>query len=189
MKLILGSSSKSRRKILEDHGFQFEVMNPDIDEKEIRTINYYKLSSMLAHAKLDALIPRILTPSIVITTDQVVVCNNTLHDKPQTRDEVRAFFKKYSEGHPAETVSAVVVFNTQTGKRFDGVDIAKTYFSPIPEEIVEKFIDEGDPFSKAGGFAIQSDILEPYIKNIEGTKESIMGMPVHLLKELMKKVK
>lgn len=188
MKIIFGSSSKYRRAVLEKHGYQFEVMSPDIDEKAIRTDDYYELPLLLAKAKAEALLPRISQPAVVITADQVVVCNGNLHEKPRSAEEAREFLQKYSNGHPAETVAALVVTNMENGKQAVGVDIAKTHYNFIPNSVMEDFIKNGDPFSKAGGFAIQSSVLQPYLQKIEGTEDSIMGMPIKLLEKLLAEV-
>ena len=188
MKIILGSSSKYRKSVLEKAGYQFETMSPDIDEKAIRTKDYYQLPLLIARAKAAALTSRVSEPAILIASDQVVVCNNDLHEKPSSVEEARSFLQKYNAGHPPETVSAVVVVNTRTGKRAEGVDIAKCFFKPMPAEVMETFIKEGDPFSKAGGFSIQSDIMGPYLEKMEGTIDSVMGMPLALLEKLIKEV-
>lgn len=188
MKIILGSSSKYRKEVLESNGYQFETMSPDIDEKAIRTEDYYKLPLLLARAKADALIPRISELSLVITADQVVVCGSYLYEKPKDEQEAKVYLTRYSNGTPAETVSALVVVNTRNNKRAEGVDIAKVYFNFIPFWAIEDFVKNGDPYSKAGGFAIQSPILKPYLNRVEGTNDSVMGMPLQLLEKLLKEV-
>ncbi|MFA5745096.1 MAG: Maf family protein [Candidatus Paceibacterota bacterium] len=188
MKIILGSSSKPRKKVLQDNGYQFEVMSPDIDEKGIRSDDLYQLPLMIARAKADALIPNITEPTLLITADQVVVCHGSLHEKPQSEAEVRAFLQKYSDEYPAETVSALVVTNTGNGKQADGVDIAKIYFNPIPLAVIDDFIKTEDLFSRAGGFVVESPLFQPFIKKIEGSIDSVMGMPITLLERLITEV-
>lgn len=188
-KIILGSSSKYRKEVLDNKGYQFEVMSPDIDEKAIRVEDHYQLPLILARAKAEALIPRISEEALVITADQVVVCNGDLHEKPRDEEEVKIFLKKYSKGYPAETVSALVVINTKNGKRAEGVDLAKIYYKPIPDEVIREFIEKGDPFTKAGGFEINSPILHSYEHKTEGAEDSIMGMPLELLERLIEEVK
>lgn len=188
MKIILGSSSKARRQILEEHGFEFEIMVPNIDEKQIRTDDFYQLPLLLARAKAQALVPRMTEPAYIVAADQVVICDGELYEKPKSEEEARAYLKKYSDGHPAETVSAVVVINSKTGISAEGVDIAKTFYNQLPDFVVDEFIKHGDPYSKAGGYAIQSPILKPHLKKIVGTIDSIMAMPIDLLKDLLAKV-
>lgn len=188
MKIILGSSSKYRKAVLEKNGYVFEVMSPDIDEKAIRTEDLYRLPLLLARAKAEALLARVRGDALVITSDQVVVCGGALHEKPSDEKEAVLFLKRYGEGHPAETVSAVAVTNTKNGKQAEGTDIAKVHYDPIPDDVIANFIKNGDPYSKAGGFSIQSPILQPYMSRIEGTEDSIQGMPLALLERLFREV-
>lgn len=188
MKIILGSSSKPRKSVLEENGYTFEIMSPDIDEKAVRIENHYDLPLLLARAKGEAIIPKISGPALVITADQVVVCNGDLYEKPQDAEEVKKYFKKYSDGFPAETVSALSVFNTVNGKQAEGVDITKVYFKSSIFDVAEDFITNGDPFSHAGGFAAESPILKPHIERCEGASDSTKGMPLKLLERLFKEV-
>ncbi|CBZ51873.1 putative Maf-like protein [Neospora caninum Liverpool] len=58
-RVVLGSSSKWRRKILEDQGCPCGTMSPDIDEKEVRHDNPSALVTMLAHRKADACLEKL----------------------------------------------------------------------------------------------------------------------------------
>lgn len=188
MKIILGSSSKPRRKILEENGFQFEVVVPDIDEKAIRTEDYYDLPEKLSNAKLDAVSKKISEEAIIITADQVVVCDNCLHEKPSSEAEAREFFKKYSKSIPVDVVSGIAVKNTKNGKRISGKEIVTVIYNPIPQSVVDEYIATGDPYIRAGGFAIAHDILKPYVKEVRGTVDSVMGLPMDLLKGFINEV-
>lgn len=188
MKIILGSSSKYRKQLLEEKGYQLEVMVPDIDEKAIRADDYHTLPLLVARAKSDALVSKVYQSAILVTADVIVVCDGNLYEKPKDAQEARLFLKRYSDGHPAEVISALVVTNTANNKRAEGTDVAKVFFSAMPQAVIEDFIENGDPYSKAGGFGIQIPILKPYVNKIEGTRECVMGMPTDLLERLIKEV-
>lgn len=189
MKIILGFSSKSRREVLKQAGYIFEVINPDIDEKAIRTDDLYQLSLLVAKAKAAALLAKISEPALLITADQIVVCHGNLYEKPTSEDEARNFLNTYSAGHPAETVSALVVTNTETKKVFAGVEVAKVFFNPIPAGVIEEYIKAKTLFAHAGGFSPNHELVKPYIRRIEGTLDSVMGLPLKLLEELIAKAK
>lgn len=188
MKLILGSGSKGRKLILENAGFAFDIMTADINEKAIRSKNYEELPLLIARAKAEALLPKIAEPAILITSDQVVVCGGELWEKPKDKEEAKRFLKSYSEGKAGQTNTSVVVINTGNGKRAEGVDIAKAYFKEIPDEVIDKFIEEGNALSLAGGFTVNNPILMPYIDKIEGDEDSIIGLPMKLVKKLLTEV-
>ncbi len=184
MKIILGSQSLSRAKILQDMEYAFDTMSADIDEKAIRDQDPYKLTLALAHAKADALVKRISEPALIITSDQVAVCNGTIREKPTNTAEAEAFLHSYSH-HPAETITSVVVTNTETGKRFEGTDHAAVWFRFLPNDVIKQLIDEGDVFRCAGWFSVEGPLLKKYRERVEGTIDSIMGLPKHLVKELL----
>ena len=191
LKIILGSQSIWRKKILEKMGYEFEVMVAGIDEKQIRFDDPVKLTLALAVAKADAILQNLKNESknetILITSDQVVFCNGKILEKPENEEEARAFFDMYAK-YPAETVTSVSVINTLSGKKVTGTDIAKIWLDPLPQDIIDKYIETNDPFLHAGGFDHEYPIVASYVNRIEGEPESISGLPVKLTDELIKLV-
>lgn len=189
MNIILGSGSENRKLILERMGYTFSVMRSDIDEGAIRSDDLYELPLLLARAKAEALLPRITEPSILITADQVVLWNGELREKPRTADEARRFLRTYSGSeHPAESVNGIVVLNTKTGERREGHDTSRAYFKKIPEAVIERIVESGKVYHWAGGYNAGHEFFKPYLGRIEGTLESLMGLPVRLTKSLIREV-
>ena len=89
---------------------------------------------------------------------------------------------------PQKTVGAVVAVNTATTIRAGGVDVAKVWFHPIPKEVIETMIQEGDVYRRAGGFSVEEPRLQNYIKKIEGAIDSVMGLPIALTRRLINDV-
>lgn len=187
MKIILGSASKQRRAILERKGWSFEVMPADIDEKAIRKENPKELTMALAKAKAEALRSKIQEPILLITADQVVYWNGKILEKPENAQEARKFLQGYAQ-YPAQPINAVVVTNTQTGKQAGENDMNTVYFHPFPEEVIEKLIGEGNIFSQAGAFSIEDPLIAPFVERIEGTVDSIEGLPIAILERLIKSI-
>jgi MAF protein len=185
MHIILGSQSHGRRELLSAMGYAFAVMPAHIDERAIRSEDPGALTLALAHAKADALLPQIHEPVLLITSDQVVVWQGKIREKPAHTEEARAFLRGYAKG-PAETVTAVVVTHTATGVRQQGVDRAKVWFRRIPEEVIDQVIAGGEVFAHAGGFSITDPLLEAYIERVDGTAESIIGLPTALTRQLLR---
>ncbi|KAI9113233.1 hypothetical protein K1719_015758 [Acacia pycnantha] len=220
-KIILGSSSMARRKILAEMGYQFTTMTADIDEKSIRKETPEELVMALAEAKADAIISKLQTtnsqeavdestiliaadtaeailkrlpvddrikdaePTLLITSDQVVVYQGVIREKPSNKEEARKFLKDYSGKHAA-TVGSVLVTNLKTGFRKGGWDRVEIYFNEIPDEIIEKLIDEGVTLNVAGGLIIEHPLILPLVKEVVGTTDSVMGLPKALTENLLK---
>ena len=92
MKIILGSASARRQKILRDMGYEFEIKQADIDEKAIRDPDPTKLTLALANAKADALIPKLGEDTLLITSDLVVWFQNKIIEKPESKEEAYTFY-------------------------------------------------------------------------------------------------
>lgn len=132
--LVLGSSSKWRARILERTGLKFTTMNPNIDESKfggsrIIDADPSKTCLEIANAKADELQSRSTEPCIVICSDQVVAYDGKIREKPATPAEAKTYLESYRNDKPAETHTAIVVFNSSNGKRVQGVDVAKQYFA------------------------------------------------------------
>uniref|UniRef100_A0ACD5W6Z9 Uncharacterized protein n=1 Tax=Avena sativa TaxID=4498 RepID=A0ACD5W6Z9_AVESA len=114
-------------------GFDFQVMTADIDERSIRREDPEELVMVLAEAKADAIMSRMNIsdyqkeddqPTLLITSDIVVVHERIIREKPSTKEEARQFLKGYSGGN-VSTVGGVVVTNLTSGKKLGSLDKAE----------------------------------------------------------------
>ncbi|KAG2664003.1 hypothetical protein I3760_16G059100 [Carya illinoinensis] len=192
-KIILGSSSIARRTILSEMGYEFTIMTADIDEKCIRKDKPEDLVIALAEAKAEAILQRIpigdyvkdAEPTVLITCDQVVVYEGMVREKPSSKEEARQYLKDYSGSHAA-TVGSVLVTNLKTGFRKGEWDRVEIYFHEIPDEIIEKLIEEGIVLNVAGGLIIEHPLILPFVKQVVGTTDSVMGLPKALTEKLLR---
>ncbi|MBI5733438.1 MAG: Maf-like protein [Candidatus Kerfeldbacteria bacterium] len=187
MKIILGSASTTRKQIMDELGYEYEVMSPDVDEKAIPGEDPKKLTMTLARVKAAALLPQIKEPAVLITADQVVIYDGEIRGKPVGQDEARRFLKSYSNNHTGH-INSIVVTNTQTGKTAEDSDYSEVYFTTIPDDIIENFVKNPKIYERAGGFSVRDPLMQKYILNIKGSRESVMGLPVELLKSLISQV-
>ncbi|KAL8141194.1 hypothetical protein V2J09_007215 [Rumex salicifolius] len=219
-KLILGSSSVARRKILAEMGYEFSIKTADIDEKSIRKEKPEELVMALAEAKADAIVSKLQVsdsqvkdaeptlllaadtaepivskipvseqksedaPTLLITGDQVVVYEGIIREKPANKEEARQFLRDYS-GHSAATVSSVLVMNLKTGFRKVECDRVEILFHEIPEEAMDKLIEEGATLYVAGGLLIEHPLILPYVKEVVGSIDSVMGLPKAVAERLI----
>ncbi|XP_030513126.1 7-methyl-GTP pyrophosphatase isoform X2 [Rhodamnia argentea] len=195
-KIILGSSSVARRKILAEMGYEFTITTADIDEKAIRKDKPEELVMALAEAKATAITSKLQwinsqekdsEPIILIAADTVVVYGDAVREKPSSKEEAREFLKGYSGGHAA-TVGSVLVTNLRTGIRKGEWDRVEIFFHEIPDEIIEKMVEEGIVLNVAGGLIIEHPLMLPFVKQVIGTTDSVMGLPKSLTEKLIKEV-
>ncbi|XP_052189086.1 uncharacterized protein LOC127799264 isoform X2 [Diospyros lotus] len=209
-KIILGSSSVHRQKVLSEMGYNFTVMTADIDERSIRKEKPEELVVALAEAKnfstvcqfgykvgshptvwdfyqAEAIIPKLpighfqkdAEASVLVTCDQ-----GTIREKPSSKEEARQFIKDYSGGSAA-TVSSVLVTNLRTGFRKGDLDKVEIYFHAIPDQVIDNLIEEEMILNVAGGLITEHPLMLPYIKQVVGTMDSVMGLPKALTERLI----
>ncbi|XP_026435949.1 maf-like protein DDB_G0281937 isoform X4 [Papaver somniferum] len=164
-KIILGSSSKARREILTEMGYEYTILTADIDEKNIRMEKPEKLVVALAEAK-------------------VVVYEGAIREKPTDKEEARQFLKDYSGGL-ATVVGSVLVTNLKTGISKGGYDRVEVYFHDIPDEVIDNLIEEGIVLHVAGGLMLEHPLIWPFVETVMGTTDSVMGLSKALVKQLI----
>eukprot|EP00386_Alphamonas_edax_P015255 GDKI01046630.1.p1 GENE.GDKI01046630.1~~GDKI01046630.1.p1 ORF type:complete len:210 (+),score=58.42 GDKI01046630.1:85-714(+) len=191
-KVVLGSSSKWRRQVLESQGVKLHsCMSPDIDENAIRHPDPNVLPLLIARGKADALEARCAAEHgseelYLICSDQVAYSCGEIREKPKDSAMLETWVRQYIAGNPVETYSAVVVVNTRTKKRAEGVDVAKTFFkADIPESVVKQIAVCPDIITCSGGFAVDDKLMGPYVDHIEGAMDSVVGLPLELLDKLL----
>lgn len=112
----------------------------------------------------------------------MIVCNGKIREKPESAAECRDFLRSY-EHFPAECVASVVVTNTLTGHRWEGVDRAVQHFLPLPDDKIDELIAQGDVLKCAGGFTIEH--MEGFLGERQGEMETITGLPKTLTQSLL----
>ncbi|GKV04858.1 hypothetical protein SLEP1_g16956 [Rubroshorea leprosula] len=60
------------------------------------------------------------------------------------------------------------------------------YFHEIPDEVIEKLIEEGAVLNVAGALIIEHPLILPYVKEVVGTTDSVMGLPKALTEKLIR---
>jgi septum formation protein len=186
MRIILGSSSKYRKQVLENAEIPFESISPEIDEKKIRAADHTLTPVVLSYAKAQAVAAKVTEPAIIIACDQVVICDGNILEKPENSDEVRAWYKLYSN-HPVHYVNGLTVFNTETKASLTAQEISIAAFTEIPDSFTEAQIIKGNIFNCSGG--IGDETSDTYSTIVQGTRESIIGLPIKFVMEMIEKVK
>ncbi|XP_047311529.1 7-methyl-GTP pyrophosphatase [Impatiens glandulifera] len=195
-RIILGSASMARRRILAEMGYEFTVMTADIDEKSIRKEKPEDLVMALAEAKADAIMSKIQTANhvkddsrdtLLITADTVVVYQGIIREKPSSIEEAYQFIKGYSGSHAA-VVGSIFMVNLKTGVKRSGWEKAEVYFHDIPNEIIENLIEERITFNVAGGLMLEHPLISPFIDSVVGTTDCVMGLSKELTSKLIQEI-
>jgi septum formation protein len=172
--LVLASASPRRREILERLGFEFEVLPARIDEKELRWEDPVRSARILAELKgIEA--QRLRPRKTIIAADTVVVYNGRELGKPKGRAEAFDMLTMLSgRGHKVVTGIALIA---APNIRFIETESTVVHFRELTEREVRLYIETGEPFDKAGAYAIQG-YAAAFVERIEGCYFNVVGLPV-----------
>jgi len=141
----------------------------------------------IAKGKAEALVPKLAgREGLLVCMDQVIVCNGSVREKPESEEQARGFLESYRQGHGAKCVNGVVVQNLASGKRVTGVECATVYWRPFPDSVVDHLVKKGEIFTSAGGFIIEDPELAAYLERVEGSTDAVEGLPLKLLREMLR---
>jgi len=178
-KIVLASQSPRRKQLLEQAGFSFEIRTNPIDETFPSDLPAQEVAPYLARNKAKAAMGLLKHPEeILLTADSVVILNGKIYNKPENRQDAIRILSDLS-GQTHTVITGVCLCNQEKEKVFSGV--SHVTMNPLSTEEIEFYIDQYQPFDKAGAYAIQEWIGLCKIAKIEGTYANIMGLPVDLV--------
>jgi len=168
--------------LLKQVGLQFEQIPSHIDEH----INGMMPDEYVMHCaqKKAEEIQKKYPNSLIIGADTTVVLNNEIIGKPIDEHDAYIILNKLS-GQCHEVFTGVsVLYHTSSV-----LDIAKTkvYFNEISDSDISEYISTAEPMDKAGAYGIQG-YGSQFIKKIEGCYFNVMGFPIPLFYEMIKKI-
>jgi septum formation protein len=174
-RLILASNSPRRRYLLEQAGLEFSVIPSSINEDSVALSSPDAYTRKLAECKVRDISDK-YPDSWVIGADTIVLIDNIILGKPRSRDEARRMLKSLS-GKTHRVITGYCVC-CKTKNRFF-LDTIKTdvLFKDLTDEEIEWYIDTGEPFDKAGAYAIQG-LGTLLVKRINGSYTNVVGLPV-----------
>ena len=193
MKIILASKSGVRKKILENHKINCNVLPANIDEEQVKESMISEkatpelVSKNLAELKANKISSK-KPDELVLGADSVIDLEGELISKPKTREEAVTILEKLN-GKKHQLISSVCISkngsmiwnytdaSTLTMKKLN-LDEIKSYLGRIKDEVLYAY----------GVYQIEADGKSLFSK-IEGDEDTIMGLPVKQIKEYLNSIK
>lgn len=184
-KIILASQSPRRRYLLERAGLTFSVIPSAIDEAAVSAGEPARQVQALAEAKAADVGER-FPESWVIAADTIVVVAGRIFGKPRSEADARDMLARLS-GRTHQVLTGYCLFCRRRGRRITesvATDVEFKVLSPVE---IDWYIRTGEPFDKAGAYAIQG-IGTFLVRRINGSYTNVVGLPVcevieHLIRE------
>src|ERR1700733_11329532 len=108
----------------------------------------------LADAKAELVAARSIGPAIVIAADTAVLIGTQILGKPRTTEDARQMLEVLS-GKTHSVITGGTLIRLPDVERRSFVETTSVHFAAMSEEEIEEYVATGEPFDKAGGYAIQ----------------------------------
>lgn len=185
--IYLASQSPRRQALLAQIGVTFDLLVPDDDERDavealearvgresprryVERVTLLKLDA--ARARMRA---RGLPPRPVLTADTTVARGRTLYGKPESAAQARHMLQALS-GTTHRVLTAVAVGDARRVRC--AVSVSQVTFARLTHAQIDAYVASGEPFGKAGGYAIQGHAAT-FVAKIAGSHSGIVGLPLY----------
>jgi septum formation protein len=181
--LILASGSPRRRELLALSGLDFRVMPAEVDEAPRSDEAPPDYVVRLAASKAKKVWGQLNADVMVFAADTTVVDGDQILGKPNDNLEAEKMLRQL-RGRIHQVYTGIsIAHNGNLVSDLCGSDVAMRQYS---EDELMIYISSGDPFDKAGGYAIQNTDFHP-VENFQGCFANVMGLPLcHLARALRK---
>ncbi len=180
--IYLASKSPRRFEILRNVGFAFQVMEQDFDEKIPSNMPVDSIPLFISNAKLTSLGVNVAN-NIVICADTVVNLSTGSLGKPASKSDAKVMLSQLSNN--THRVLTGVSIGTPTGV-IEFVDTTSVTFKKLDDWEIDFYVENFQPFDKAGSYGIQDFIGMIGITHMEGSFYNVMGLPIHRVYEALK---
>jgi len=174
--LLLASASPRRRELLALLGLPFGATTTDIDERVRTGEPPEQYARRLSREKADAAAGDAGVDALIVAADTIVVDGADVLGKPSDAAEAAAILRRL-RGHTHRVYTAVTLLDTRSGRALIDLAGSPVQMRSYSDEEIGDYIAGGDPFDKAGAYAIQHNGFHP-VENFDHCMANVMGLPL-----------
>jgi MAF protein len=193
MRFILASSSPRRREIIAQMIGSFELIKPQIDETQGEHETPLDYVRRLSEEKAQAVADMLQEQATILAADTIVILaadtigieqNGEILGKPVGADDARAMLKRL-RNRPHKVCTA---FTLRNGTKSHTEIVSTTvHMRDYSDDEIDAYIATGDPFDKAGSYAIQHRGFHP-VREIKGSYSNVVGLPADEVRAALEKM-
>lgn len=175
--LFLASRSPRRAQLLAQLGVRFDVLDVDLVEAPAPTEAALDYVRRLAREKAGAGLLQVaaVPGALVLGSDTEVELDGHVFGKPADPDQAAAMLRRLS-GRCHRVLTAVCLVGA--GREAEAVSVSEVTFTPLTQARIAAYVATGEPFGKAGGYALQGR-AGAFVRHLSGSCSGVVGLPLH----------
>ncbi len=197
LSLILASSSPRRRELLASLGVDFAIVKPEVDERQRpgeAPLDYVRRLSQEKAADVAEHLP---SPAAVLAADTIVILaadtlgvddEGEILGKPVDAADARRMLQRLRgrahQVYTAITLRVQPIDMAAPARNRTSLTRTDVYMRDYTDAEIEAYIATGDPFDKAGSYAIQHADFHP-VERIDGSYSNVVGLPLETVQAML----
>lgn len=186
-KIILASKSPRRKKLMEQLGFDIEIIPADLDEDSHTAATPQDFVLSLSSLKAQAIAEQIDFPAYIIGADTIVVLDNTILNKPVDSDDAVRMLQTLS-GRTHTVFTGVTIVSAPEMKSISKFKSTEVTFRDLDISEIKAYVATGSPLDKAGAYGIQDDFGAVFVSHVDGCYYNIVGLPLEMTYSMLKEI-
>ena len=176
--IILASGSPRRQQFFKEMDLHYTIRLKEIEEVYPEHLKGAEITNFLAELKANAFENELGENDVLVTSDTIVWLHGKALGKPKDYDDAFKMLQQLAN-QTHEVITSVCL------KSIDKIEVfhcvTKVTFADLSDEAIRYYLDNYQPFDKAGSYGIQDWIGLIGISNIEGSYTNVVGLPTEML--------
>jgi septum formation protein len=187
-RLVLASTSRYRRELLDRLGLPYEAASPPFDEDEARRgapqLSPTEMALAFARGKVESLAAT-YPDALLLGGDQVPAIEETILTKPGTREAAHAQLRALA-GKTHQLLTAVALLDSATGRLETRLDVHEMTMWPLTDDEIATYLDRDEPYDCAGSYRVEAagPLLFETMRGEDWT--GIVGLPLTKVMALLR---
>ena len=179
MRIILASSSITRRKIMDELNIKYDIITSDIEERSQSSDPRLYVEELSRNKALSVSNKVQDNKSLIIAADTIIYKDGKKYEKPKTIEEVIANLKELS-GAKNQGITGVTIFDTSNGNSKTFSCTTDVYFKNISEEDIMWYVSHEKDLLKKAGYSLEGT-MSLFLEKIDGDYYNVLGLPLGML--------
>ena len=176
--IILASGSPRRQQFFKEMDLHYTIRLKEIEEIYPEYLQAEEITNFLAELKASAFENELKENDVLVTSDTIVWLNGKALGKPKDYDDAFQMLQQLAN-QTHEVITSVCLKSMDKTEVFHCV--TKVTFANLSDEAIRYYLDNYQPFDKAGSYGIQDWIGLVGISKIEGSYTNVVGLPTEML--------
>ena len=176
--IILASGSPRRQQFFKEMDLNYTIRLKEIEEIYPENLKAEEITNFLAELKANAFENELKENDVLVTSDTIVWLNGKALGKPKDYDDAFKMLQQLAN-QTHEVITSVCLKSIDKTDVFHNV--TKVTFANLSDEAITYYLNNYQPFDKAGSYGIQDWIGLIGISKIEGSYTNVVGLPTEML--------